>query len=742
MVNKSWLQSSLIVLGCVFTFTWPILDNVSYAQSTTKSVAAHKAVDKKAAVKKATVKKAAVKKNASKVVGVSALGAGVGSLVTSTIDPTLWSSLDTKSNLSLTEFDKLPKSRISKMRDAYVQAQNAFKRGDEVLGFQIQKEQLQGYPLNVWLTYYYLGYNIRPEKFDAALKFINSSEHHELSALLKERYARYLSDEHDYERLSLLIGSKPFDESKLSSLNFNQKSQICRFYEANWPLNKVNEDAISFATRVYLDLSKKPVSCNALMVLFDAKGYLTDKLILKRYENAYVQRYYQDTTKSLAHSLESTTFGKRIKAQMALYDEPNTLFDKVAGNSESEHRTAVLAFKRYANLSPLAARNDFNKFIKTYDPSEAELVDIYQIFALSFLGRSYSLEDVQWVDKNLPALAWSTKLKELRLRRAIYFAQWDKVYVLIDHLPQDVRNAINWRYWKGRAAFEMGKSNEAALLLSEVAKDRSFFGFYAAQALNSDYAFNYLKIDPKFSFPMDIAHNKAALRFLELYALDDDNAIYEWREIAKHAPEHEAMVMAQWALQSGNVRYAIDFVVSSQRWDALDYRFPLAYRSLFEQYAKESTVPLSFLYGISRQESMLNHKIKSWAGAVGLMQVMPGTARDIARKEKWQFKGVGSLTDPETNIRYGSTYLKWMLEKFDNNRVLAAAAYNAGPGRIIKWQSTDGIYRDAAMYIECIPFEETRKYVQNVLLYDAIYDFLLTGKKGSLMRKSELSYIY
>ena len=786
------LTTSLIALGCVFSLSLaaPWQDAYAASSNNNTSVKSQKASTKaaskasaktsaksgaKASAKKSTASKStkakkstaktsksskssnssksaksskAVKAAAAAAAAVGAAGAALANqYVESKVDPYMITSYAKEmdrinADLSLDSFNKMPKSRISKMREAYVQAENAFKRGDEALGFKIQKEQLEGYPLNIWLTYFYLGYNIRPEKFEAALAFIQSNKQSELSSLLKDRYAAYLSNERDYERLARLIGPKPFDESKLTTLTFNQKAQMCRFYEANWPLNKVNEDAITFATRVYLDLTKRPLSCNALISLFDAKGYLTDKLMLKRYENAYVLRYYQDTTNSLAKQLEHTSFGDRVKVQMELYEEPGTLFEKITTNDEQAHRAAVLAFKRFANLSPLEARNNFDKFIKTYEPSEAELVDIYQIFASSFLGRSFTLKDVLWVDKNLPAVAWSTQLKEQRLRRAIYFAQWDNVYILIDHLPQDLQKNINWRYWKGRAAYELGKTNEALGILEDVAKDRSFFGFYAAQALGVEYAFNYVKIDPNFSFPMDIANNQAAIRFLELYALDDDDAIYEWREIAKRSPEHEAMVMAQWALQTGNVRYAIDFVVSSQKWDALDYRFPIAYKEMFEQYAQESQVPLSFLYGISRQESMLNHKIKSWAGAVGLMQVMPGTARDIAKKEKWEFAGNASLLDPQTNIQYGSTYLKWMLEKFDNNRVLAAAAYNAGPGRIPQWKSNDGIYRDAAMYIECIPFEETRKYVQNVLLYDAIYNFLITGNKGELMRKSELSYIY
>ena len=83
-----------------------------------------------------------------------------------------------------------------------------------------------------------------------------------------------------------------------------------------------------------------------------------------------------------------------------------------------------------------------------------------------------------------------------------------------------------------------------------------------------------------------------------------------------------------------------------------------------------------------------------------------------------------------------------MLDRFDNNRILAAVAYNAGPGRVMRWKSNDGYTRDTAMYVENIPFDETRKYVQNVLLYDAIYNKLLTGKAGALLESHEMAYRY
>lgn len=202
------------------------------------------------------------------------------------------------------------------------------------------------------------------------------------------------------------------------------------------------------------------------------------------------------------------------------------------------------------------------------------------------------------------------------------------------------------------------------------------------------------------------------------------------------------MLMAEWALSTGNISYAISSVVAGQRWSALDYRFPKPFLTLYQKYSSYSNVPISFLYGISRQESMLNPDIKSPVGAVGLMQLMPGTAKMVSRKNNWSYSGTGDLVVPENNIRLGSAYLRDMLDRFDNNRILAAAAYNAGPGRINIWKSKDGKGRDAAMYVENIPFKETRQYVQNVLLYDTIYKKLLTGQEDRLLNSNELGYRY
>lgn len=184
--------------------------------------------------------------------------------------------------------------------------------------------------------------------------------------------------------------------------------------------------------------------------------------------------------------------------------------------------------------------------------------------------------------------------------------------------------------------------------------------------------FNHEHLSKSARWPQTVAKNKAAVRFFEFRALKDSNAAIEWREIAKTGTNDEAMLMAEWALSTGNISYAISSVVAGQRWSALDYRFPKPFLTLYQKYSSYSNVPISFLYGISRQESMLNPDIKSPVGAVGLMQLMPGTAKMVSRKNNWSYSGTGDLVVPENNIRLGSAYLRDMLDRFDNNRILAA----------------------------------------------------------------------
>ncbi len=632
-------------------------------------------------------------------------------------------------------------AKIQEQRDAFLVAKLAMKNGDISLARKLQSGVLKDYPLNIYLDYWYLANEPSVGKFKEVKRFIDSKKHLELSYYLKNRYINYLADKGYFKQvLSLFDNKKPFESE--TNLNRQQTKNQCRFYEALWHTGKADASAVAFSTKLYQNVNSYPDECEGLMTLWKMKGYKTDKIILEKFERLYINKRYKSNTIDLSKELLNSSFSSRVSTLMKIYDNPEDLFSIVNNSFEENHRAAVLAFKRYASVAPEQAVMRFNEFVEKFAPSEAEILGIKQIIARDYLGRLTSLDKVKWVDDNLPVIGWTDELKEMRARRAIWYGQWDIVYAVIDYLPSYEKNSINWRYWKGRSAYLTDRKDEGRKILKEVAKDRSFFGFLAAQQLNVSMPFNHKRLSKNVCWPDTIADNKAVQRFFELNVLDDPNASLEWKEIAKNSSDDEALLMADWALKNGYINYSILSITLGNRWDALSYRFPIAYLDLYKKYANSHNVSLSFLYGVTRQESMMNPYVKSPAGAVGLMQLMPATAKLVSKKNKWDYKGVSSLTLPENNIRLGSAYLREMLDRFDNNRILAAVAYNAGPGRVMRWKSNDGYTRDTAMYVENIPFDETRKYVQNVLLYDAIYNKLLTGKAGALLESHEMAYRY
>ena len=629
--------------------------------------------------------------------------------------------------------------KVKTQREAYKNAVEAIKKGNYTEARRIQQTVLSDYPLNIWLDYYYLSRDLNVTNYAKVVDFINSKKDHELGELLRDRYIDYLSSVGDFKKVVALLPQKPFSDDEV--LTRSKQGKQCRYYESRWHTGKADSSAVAYAAKVYSQL--KPISddCFGLLSLWERKGYLSDKVRLKKFESSFISNRYQDLTRKLSSELSSGPFGPAVGRAMIYHDKPEKVMELSPDGSVTTHQAAMMLFKRYATQHPKSAAADLKVFVDKFNPTVTEKMDIYRIVANGMMGHDCSKDDVQWVDNNLPAVAWTDELREKRLRRALWFSQWDMAYTLLKTMPGVLDGEINRLYWSAYTAYKTGRKEESHRLMEQVARDRSFYGFLAAQKLGKRLPFNNKGLSGRTDWSK-LREDPAVVRFFEFYAMDDANASIEWREIAKYSSDSVALMMAEWALKTGNVNYAIQSVVAGKRWDALDYRFPAPYFDLYTKYSRSSNVSLTFLYGISRQESMMNPVIRSPAGAVDLMQLMPGTAKLVSKKNNWAYNGVSDLVVPEKNIRLGSAYLRNMLDKFDNNRILAAAAYNAGPNRVYRWASSDGVKRDADVYVENIPFTETRKYVQNVILYDAIYNKLLLGREGDLLGGNELSYRY
>ncbi|MCB1646322.1 MAG: lytic transglycosylase domain-containing protein, partial [Pseudomonadales bacterium] len=309
--------------------------------------------------------------------------------------------------------------------------------------------------------------------------------------------------------------------------------------------------------------------------------------------------------------------------------------------------------------------------------------------------------------------------------------------VMLNLLPDATQATSRWQYWKARILALTGEPTEttaATEIYRQLAGGRNFYGFLAADRLGLPYNFEDEPADVGMEEILSLESTPGIERALELFAMGDlVQARREWFSTTRQFSHREKIVAAQVGRKWGWHKQAIQSMIDAEAWNDLSVRFPLAYLDTFVSAARKTDIPSQWGMAIARQESAFMADARSGAGAMGLMQLLPDTARMTARRNGIPYKSRQDLIDPHTNITLGTAYLGAMLRRFNNNRVIASAAYNAGPSRVSGWQ--DGSL-PLDVWIETIPFTETRNYVQNVLMFSTIYG-RLTGHDIPLIYPSE-----
>jgi len=343
-------------------------------------------------------------------------------------------------------------------------------------------------------------------------------------------------------------------------------------------------------------------------------------------------------------------------------------------------------------------------------------------------------------DLNDDTLGW-------KARAALRAGQWKVVRKTIDAMGDDTRQESTWVYWKARALLAARPSEaeraEARQLLEGIAGTRGFYEQLALEELGQRIA------TPPAPAPLT-AEEKAAARANPglnrgLYAILlglRSEGVREWNYTTNlHTPggmaDRELLAAADFACQ----REVWDRCINtSERTKAVTdaaQRFPTPFRNTVVERAQGIGLDPAYVYGLIRQESRFVMDARSGVGASGLMQVMPATARWTARKIGLANFTPDQISDRDTNITIGTAYLKLALDDFAGSMPMAAAAYNAGPGRPRSWRN--GPVLDAAIWAENVPFAETRDYVKKVLANTTNYAALLTGQPQSL--KSRLGTV-
>ena len=392
----------------------------------------------------------------------------------------------------------------------------------------------------------------------------------------------------------------------------------------------------------------------------------------------------------------------------------------------------LYAIQRLAGRDAGQAHRRWQSLREAYAFPQDQVLQVEQKIAMAAVWQGLPTAQAWLID--LPDAAVDKTVRAWRIRTALADADWDAVAKHIEALPQDEAAREEWRYWHAVALEKTDRRIPAMEEFGQLAKQRDYHGFLAADFLRWPYEMSNQPVEYTPEALQDLVQRPDFVRARELYRAEMlTDARREWQQAITGLPDTELKLAAVLAHQWDWHDRAILTIARSGDYDDLALRFPLSFSEAVQRQARNHRLDAGHVYSVIRQESAFNKDARSHAGAMGLMQLMPKTGRATARKYDIPLASTRNLFEPDKNISIGTAYLKQVMEQYDNSIVLASAAYNAGPHRVRRWlPETES--RDAASWIALIPFTETRKYVQRVLAYAAIYDWRMQRKITPLQK--------
>ncbi len=309
---------------------------------------------------------------------------------------------------------------------------------------------------------------------------------------------------------------------------------------------------------------------------------------------------------------------------------------------------------------------------------------------------------------------------------------WDQVLSAIDRMPPEQQADPAWIYWRARAEAVEGRDVVARGLLAGIAGRPLFYGQLAAEDLG--LPLRLPRPPPPAEGDVDaIGAHPGLARAVRLYGLGlRDEANHEWGWELRGMDDRELLAAAEYARRQGLLDRMIMSSERTKELVDLDQRYPRPYRELLGRIAAPLSLDPAWIYGLMRQESRFIQQAMSSSGAIGLMQLLPGTARYVARRIGAEGYTPARVAEPELNLLLGANYMKMVLDDQDGHELLASAAYNAGPRRAREWRAALRRPLEGAIFAETIPVTETRDYVKKVLYNAFVYAVLLDDRVGSL----------
>ncbi|MBP5997722.1 MAG: lytic transglycosylase domain-containing protein [Azonexus sp.] len=617
--------------------------------------------------------------------------------------------------LLLSLFVSLPLFAQDSRDSAFLAARDAFRAGDRNK-LERAAGQLGNHELAPYVENYQLRMNMDQGDSQAIRDFLERNERSYVAEKLRADWIRWLGKRGMWAEIDVeypkLIAPEP--------------DVTCYFQQAR--LAAGDKVVLDEAQKLWLTMLEPPEACRPVLEALIRDNRVTADDVWTRAR----RQFEANRTGNARNTLGALPASQApdAKALDLVISSPMGYLVRQAGNwqtTRAGRELAALAIQRIAANDPRAAANELEKLQGRMQESERQ-------WAWSQIG-------LQGAKKHYPeAVAWfaqagsaplSDEGYQWKVRAALRAHDWSMVLATISEMPPALAAQPEWIYWLARAYKAGGLTSEADALFEKIAGQANFYGNLADEELGRKVI-----IPPKAKAPTAeeqkaARDNPGIRRALAFFRVDmRTEAVREWNWSLRGMDDRELLAAAELAKRNQIWDRAINTADRTKNEHDFTLRFLAPYGDQVRPAAQNQALDDAWVYGLMRQESRFITGAKSNVGASGLMQLMPATAKWVAKKIGLKDYNHGRVNDTEVNVLLGTSYMRLVMENLDNHPVLTSAAYNAGPGRAKKWRADQPL--EGAIYAETIPFNETRDYVKKVMSNSVYYSTLFTGRPDSL----------
>jgi len=591
-------------------------------------------------------------------------------------------------------------------RGLYQQAQESLQQGQEER-FQAQLARLRGYALYPYLVYEELTGRLGDARDAEVRAFLDEHEGTVLARRLRHQWLQQLGESREWRRfLTFYPGS---DDTALR----------CYAVRAQVDRRGLDRDVLDAAESLWLVGRSQPDACDPVFDLLAREGRLTRELRWRRTLKA-IGAGRSGLARYLARDISPAA-----EAWIELWSEvlarPGALLEdpRLREDTALTRRIVADGLTTLASGDPARAHALWSRLAERYGFSPERRHEIEREIALQ-AAYEHLPQAAAWLG-DLPEAAQTQPVHVWQARTALRDGDWQALRDAILAMEARHREEPVWRYWLARALERNGHDAAAERLYGDLVGEVGYYGLLASDRLARPYAID-LGAPSVGSGEALMAEHPGLRRAHELYRLGEAvDARREWEHTLDTMPGPQRVQAAALAYGWDWAWAAIRAAAKGEAWDALGLRFPAPYRGQITDEAGDLGLDPAWVYAVMRRESAFIADIRSSAGALGLMQLMPATARDEAARRDLPQPTSWQLLEPARNIELGCGYLRRVLDRYDGNRVLATAAYNAGPARVDEWLPRGQVVA-AERWVETIPYRETRAYIKAIMTYTTIFE--------------------